>query len=268
MPPGDAGDELRQALWDVVGRLDGGNWRAVVHNSGFIGRAGAGPGHLVRWASALGLVALSMQAQAEGRVHDAWDRLSEAAALLPPQLVRRDRSTAAVLAVLRPMPADTAPLEERLVVGIARLVWREQQELADLRRRFAHGRMKARDELIEGCIQFLIWVIFDPTSFYRVKPGEAWDGTTVEPSRAVLCLYGTEIRCFANPTADTGISQAPWQDIGGYRGLAANAFDRLADRSAPAPWCGAKGTSGLVVRRGRLRAWQHACRRREDLRSL
>jgi hypothetical protein len=268
MPPQDAGDELRQALWGVVGRLDGGNWRAVVRNSGFNGHAVAGPGHLVRWASALGLITLSMQAQAEGRVHDASDRLDEAAALLPSQLVRRDRYTAAVHAVLQPMPPDAAPLEMRLVVRIARLVWREQQELADLRHRFAPGKMRARDELIEGCIQYLIWVIFDPTSFYRATLGEGWDKTTVEPSRAVLCLYGTEIRRFANPKADTGISQAPWQDVGGYRGLAAKAFERLADRSAPAPWCGARGTSGLVVRRGRLRAWQHACQRREDLRSL
>ena len=127
MPPQDAGDELQQALWGVVGRLDGGNWRAVVQNSGFIGHAAAGPGHLVRWASALGLITLSMQAQAEGRVHDAWDRLDKAAALLPPQLVRRDRYTAAVHAVLQPMPPDAAPLEMRLVVRIARLVWREQR---------------------------------------------------------------------------------------------------------------------------------------------
>ena len=270
MPSRDAGDDLRRAsaetLWDRANRSEGGNWRAVVCDAA--DRPAAGPEHLIRWTSALELVGLSMQAQAEGHVHDAWDRLTEAADLLPQQLVRHDRSTGTARAVLRSMPPDTVPLEVRLAVRIARLIWREQHELADLRDRFAPGKMKARDELIEGCIQYLIWVTFDPTSFYRARSTGSRDRTTVEPSRAVLCLFATEIRLFANPTAHSGVSQAPWQDIGAYRGLAAEAFDRLADRPVPAPWCGKEGTSGLVVRRGRLRAWQYACQRRQDLRSL
>ena len=264
----DASEDLRQALagclWDDVGRLFGGNWRGVLQRSGSV----AGPEHLVHWAAATELVALSMQAQAEGRVQDAWDRLSEAAALLPRQLVRRDRVTGVAVAVLPSMPPETAALEVRLVVVLARLIWREQHELADLRDRFAPGKTKARDQLAEGCIQWLIWVLFDPTSFYRAAADGLRDGTTVDPSRSVLCLFATEIRLFADPTAESGVSQAPWQDIGAYRGLVAEAFDRLADRSEPAPWCRREGTSGLVVRRGRLRAWQHACTRKQDLLSL
>jgi hypothetical protein len=211
-----------------------------------------------------------MQRQAQGHVQGAWELLGDAAALLPPQLVRHDRLTGIALAVLRPSPADDDPVEVRLAVDIARLIWRGQFELAELRDRFAPGRTKARDQLIEGCIRYLCWVQFDPSTFYRTSSRErAWDdGTAVEPSRGVICRFGTAVRRFGDPTADTDLSQAPWQDLGGYRGLGTAAFDRLAGRPAPAAWCGLPGTSGLVVQRGALRAWQHARQRREDLDSL
>jgi hypothetical protein len=64
------------------------------------------------------------------------------------------------------------------------------------------------------------------------------------------------------------LSQAVWQDVGGYRGLCAAASDRLAAQDAPTPWCGVASTSGLAVRHGRLHAWQHARRRRDDLTDL
>ena len=53
--------------------------------------------------------------------------------------------------------------------------------------------------------------------------------------------------------------------MGGYRGLRAAALDRLASRASPAPWCAMDGVSGLKVRIGRQRAWQHALRWREDV---
>jgi hypothetical protein len=151
----------------------------------------------------------------------------------------------------------------------ARLVWREQAELEDLRCRLAPGRVTPRDELIEACIQHLFWVEFDPFAFYRTAPGQLlWDdGTTVDRLRSVLCVRGSRLRQFADPMAGRR-SQAVWQDIGGYRGLCAAAWDRLAAQDAPAPWCGVAGTSGLPVRRGRLHAWRHACRRRDDLTDL
>jgi hypothetical protein len=266
MSTDDDGDELRPVLWVLLEAVVVGYWREVLRPPGFAGHAVAGPGHLVRWATAVRLVAQSMQLQARGRLHDAWLRLAEAAALLPPQLVRRDADTGAGLAVLRPEPPDTASADEKLVVALARLVWREQSELVDLRTTFAPDRMKARDELVEALIQYLIWVEFDPSTYHRVARGEpSWDGVVVDRSRKVLCRRGTEIRWFADPTASVELSQAPWQDIGGYRGLCAVALDLLAARRAPAPWCGQAGTSGLVVRRARLRAWQYARRWKEDL---
>jgi hypothetical protein len=171
--------------------------------------------------------------------------------------------------LLVPEPPATSPGDEQLAPRLARLVWREQFELEDLRRSVAARRCAPRDELIEACIQHLYWVEFDHCAFYRPAPGApSWDdGTTVDRLRSVLCLRGTRLRQFANPTAGN-LSQAVWQDIGGYRGLCAAAFDRLADRPAPVPWCGVPRTSGLQIRRGRLRAWQHATRRGEDRMSV
>jgi hypothetical protein len=207
-----------------------------------------------------------MQRQAQGRLDDAWDRLGEAAAVLPEQLSRRDPSTGTPHAVLVPGVPGDSPVDETLAWGVARLVWREQFELEDLRCRVAPGRVMPRDELIEACIQHQFWVEFDHFAFYRAVPGGlSWDdGTTVDRLRSVLCLRGTRLRQFAEPTAGR-LSQAVWQDIGGYRGLCAVAWDRLGAETAPVPWCGVAGTPGLAVRRGRLRAWQHACRRRDDL---
>jgi hypothetical protein len=181
-------------------------------------------------------------------------------------MFRRDDSTGTSMAVLPPEPPTGMTVDVMLAWQIARLIWREQIELEDLRRMVAPGRVTPRDELVEACIQHLFWVEFDHFAFYRTGPGQRhWDdGTTVDRLRSVLCLRGSRLRQFADPTAGR-LSQAVWQDIGGYRGLCAVAFDRLAYRPAPVPWCGVAGTAGLAVRRGRLRAWQHASRRRDDL---
>ncbi len=269
-PPAGAGDQLRSLLWAMLKALEVGHWRAVLQPPEFRGRPVAGPPHLVRWAVALRLVAVSMQLQAQGRLQDAWDRLSEAAGLLPSELVRLEASTNTVFAVLRPEPPDGVRPDVELVVGLARLIWRDQHELRHLKRRFAPGRMRAHDELVEAIVQHLFWVEFDPATYCRRPPGEpCWgDGVTVDRSRKVLRLRATEIRWFGNPGATVEVSQAPWQDGGAFLGLYADALDLLAGQAEPAPWCGVPGTSGLVVRRGRLRAWQYAHQRKEDLDSL
>lgn len=263
----DPGDELPQMLWGVVGVLEVGDWRSVLRPPGFGGRVVAGARDLVHWAMALRLVARSMQLQTQGLLQEAWDRLEHAAAMLPPSLRHRDAATDTVLVVLEPEPLKDASVETQLAWRIARLVWREQYELDDLRRTFAERRMTPRKELTEACIQYQFWVEFDPFTWYHAPPGEgAWDdGTTVERSRSVLCRRGTELRWFANPTENVALSQAPWQDVGGYRGLYALALDTLAKRAEPAPWCGVDRIAGLPVRCGRLRAWQHARQRHDDI---
>jgi hypothetical protein len=266
MGPDDGSDPAWPVLRSAVAALESGHWRVVLRPPGLVTGV-TGPGHVVRRAVALHLVARSMQLQAQGRLHDAWERVGEAAALLPPSLVRRDRSTGTARAVLCEKPSDDAPVGVAVTRRTALLVWREQYELDDLRRTFAHRRQRPRDELVESCIQHLFWVEFDPFAWYRARSAEpAWaDGTTVDRLRSLLCARGTELRRFANPTEETILSQAPWQDIGGYRGLCAEALDLLAARPRAAPWCGLAGTANLEVRRGRLRAWEYARHRRDDL---
>jgi hypothetical protein len=263
----DDPSDVVQVLTRLAAALEVGYWRRVLRPPEFGGQVVSGGEHVVRCAMALRLVAISMQRQAQGRLLDGWDRLSEAASLLPARLFQCDASTGVALALLSPVAPGGATAEERLAVAVARLVWREQAELRDLRERFAPERMKAHDELIEAIIHYLFWVEFDPSTYCR-RSSKQWswdDGVTVERSRTAFCRRASEIRRLGDPTATVAVSQAPWQDGGGFRGLYPEALDLLAEREEPAPWCGRRGTSGLVVRRGRLRAWQYARRRREDL---
>ena len=69
--------------------------------------------------------------------------------------------------------------------------------------------MKARDELIEGCIQYLIWVIFDPTSFYRATPARRGTRRPSNPRERCCASTAQRSRRFANPKADAGVGQAP-----------------------------------------------------------
>jgi hypothetical protein len=252
----------------MLAALEVGDWRAVLHlaRTRPDARIVVGSARDTQLAAMLRLMARSMELQAMGDAHDAWDRLEEAAKGLPIALrmpVRASQPSLAAL-VLEP-PGGRADV--MLTWRAARLVWREQFELAGLRRRFAPGLMKPRDELVEACIEHISWIEFDPFTWYRPAGGRTsgpTDRTSVARERSLLCSRGTRLRQFADPTAGE-ISQSVWRDIGGYRGLCAEALDRLADRPTPAPWCGAERTAGLEVRRGRLRAWEYARDRGDDL---
>lgn len=252
-------------LQTMTDTLELGHWRAILRpGAERPGETGAGPRELVLWAVVLRMVSLSMQRQAQGRVQEAWDRLGEAADLLP--VARRQPTPPGDVARAALRPARRgASVDEELARRITRLVWREQFELTDLRNRFSPGLQRARDELVEGCIEHLCWVEFDPFVFAQLPPGAAaWDdGTSVGRERSVLCLRSTRLRQFADPTVGA-LSKSVWIDIGAYRGLCAEAFDRLADRPAPARWCGTADASGMKVRLGQLRAWEHARRWRAD----
>ncbi len=266
MCTGGALDELRHMLRLQVDAVELGHWRAVLHpEAARLEVRVAGPRRLVMWGVVLRMVARSMQLQAQGRVHDAWDLLGKAATLLPRGRRRPIGSGEFAGAVLLP-PRD-ASVDEELAWRITRLVWREQFELDHLRELFKSGELKPRGELTEACIENLSWAYFDPFVCSRRGPGApAWDdGVSVDHERSTLCRRGTRLRHFANVTNRKPISKSVWDDIGGYRGLCAEAFDRLADRPAPAPWCGTVSTSDLKVRLGRLRAWEHARQWRDDV---
>lgn len=272
LPMGGDG-ELVHLLRGAVTVLFLGGWRTILWPPEFRGHPIDGPEYLVRLAAALRLVARSQHLQAQGHLQDAWNRLSEAADLLPSALKWRHEPTNTVFA-RRPEPPNVMRADIALVVDVARLIWAAQFELRHLKREFAADReRKAHDELIEAVVHYLQWVEWDPATDEDPPPGALpWDdGVTVDRRRTPLLDRATDIRWFCNPSAETGVSQAPWQDNDGFCGLHALARDRLADRPEPVPWRGLPGTTGMVVRCGALRAWKHAVERKEDqgkLRSL
>lgn len=251
-----AGLQLLLAMLDALER---GDWRTVLRPGGLGERGFAGPRYLVLLALTLRLVARSMQRQAQGRLDEAWSRLDEAAALLPRELRWVD-SDGATRAGLPSAASRDAPVEEQLAKRVTRLVWREQFEAARLYDTFAHDRETARIVLVEAMIQYWYWVLFDHTTWFRTPPGTmVWDdGVDLDATRAVLCVRATRIRQFANPTNGRPVSQSVWRDVGGYRGLYAEALARVATMESVAPWCGCAGAEGLPVRPAREKTWQHA----------
>jgi hypothetical protein len=210
---------------------------------------------LVRGGVALEHAARSMQLRAQGCVTEASNQLGVAASQLP-RLCDTATTSGRAVAVVMPEP-DGASSDEHLAWRVARLLWREQLELQDLRQRLAPGRMKPREELIEACIEHLCCVEFDPFAWPELGRSVPDDGITVDPTRQTLCRRATRLRQFADPTRGE-VTQSVWRDIGAYRALRGAALTQLAARSVPAPWCGRRGTAGLKVCRGRLRAWRFA----------
>jgi hypothetical protein len=258
MPTDGRGDEPRQTLQAVLDALDVGDWAAVLHPDPArpSGRPIAGSRKLIRLAVLPRITARSMQLQSQGDVFGAWERLAEAARRLPTWYSSAaDRARAALR-----LPPRGPDVEAEVAWRVARVIWREQYELDDLRRRFARGLMTPREQLVQACIEHLVWVDFDPYCRCGAQDGDL----PPDRSRASLCLRGSRLRQFADPHA-CDISQSVWRDIGAFPGLCAEALDRLADRPAPAPWHGVAGAADLHARRGRLRAWNHALTRRDDL---
>jgi hypothetical protein len=259
----DAAVELRRLLRAVLDALEVGDWRRArrLLVDAQVSEVGLEP--LVRGTVALEHAARAMQLHAQGFVFEAFDEFGIAATQLPRLRKGATATPERAVALLMPEPDDPHS-DEHLTWRSARVVWRGQFELGDLRRRFAPGRMRARDELVEACIEHLCCVEFDPFAWPESERPTPDDGVTVDRTRLVLCHRATRIRQFADPTRGE-VTQSVWRDIGAYRRLRGAALSQLATRTAPAPWCGVRGTSGLKVCRGRLRAWQYAHIWRDDL---
>jgi hypothetical protein len=255
MCPG-SGADLRKLLKSVLHALEVGDWRRARRLLVEAKLFEVGLESLVRGIVALEHAARAMQLHAQGFVFEAFDEFGIAATQLPRLRTGTTATPGRAIALLMPEPDDPRS-DEHLTWRIARVVWRGQSELGDLRRRFAPGRMRARDELVEACIEHLCCVEFDPFAWPESERPTPDDGVTVDRTRLVLCHRATRLRQFADPTRGE-VTQSVWRDIGAYRRLRGAALSQLATRTAPAPWCGVRGTSGLKVCRGRLRAWQYA----------
>lgn len=259
----DAGADLRKLLKSVLHGLEVGDWRRArrLLVDAQVSEVGLEP--LVRGVVALKHAARAMRLHGQGFVFEAFDEFGIAATQLPQLCKGATATPQRAIALLMPEPEDSRS-DEHLTWRIARVVWRGQFELGDLRRRFAPGRMRARDELIEACVEHLCCVEFDPFAWPESGRPAPDDEITIDPTRQMLCRRATRLRQFAEPMRGE-VTQSVWRDIGAYRGLRGAALTQLATRTAPAPWCGVRGTSGLKICRGRLRAWQYAHIWRDDL---
>jgi hypothetical protein len=260
-PADQPGDSEFQALELAVAALEAGNWRAAIA----LLRAD-GSSH-DRLTAAANLLALSMFCQAIGDVDAALRHLDAAARILPSTLTREDRANQLIL-VNPPRLADQDPAEHspaHQTWSVCRIAWREQTELIAIRDRFRLSSRTARDELIDACIEYLIWVEFDPWT-WRHPNQDQWLrqlGIVVPasfgiPRRKDMCARASALRKLAIATLGD-VSESVWKDIGGYRGLREQALRRMA-RRPPAAWNRglAPSTQDVPAQRGRSAAWSYA----------
>lgn len=245
---------------DMLLALEVGNWPLVLHHDLQLANDQSHTAAMLR--AVLRLVAHSMRLQAEARPLDAWNKLGEAAYLLPP--AHRGppaQPGGAPIAVPTPDLRHNASFAEELTWQTARLVWREQSELADLRRKFASGLMKPSEELVEACIEHLSWIEFDPFARSEaVRPSARKDKAIVNvfrDSRSALLERATRLRQFANPAAQA-MNESVWRDIGGHSKLVTTTLSQLAGRVRPTAGSATDSPSDVPARLGRLRAWEYA----------
>lgn len=199
------------------------------------------------------VVASSMAAQARGHVEVAWQQLGNAARLLPRGLSRPPTHGDTRLVVLMPPPTDE-PDVARWIWQTARVIWREQHELEDLRARLS-SEDSPRFDLTCAGIEHLRWGEFDP--FVWCRPAVSGDRAGVHRSRSNLCARANRLRKFAEPTAKD-LSASVWRHLDGYHGLRAEALTWLAHHDL-VPWTSGNALADAVpVRLGRLRAWDYA----------
>ncbi|GLY19267.1 hypothetical protein LWF15_04720 [Kineosporia rhizophila] len=242
-------------------RLECGDWREVLVLLGGDGTS------THRLAAVTHQLALSMFQQTVGDVEQAWTALTDAAKGLPPALTKVDPDTGHVAAVLHTatmiLGPDQGP-ERHLTLALARITWREQTELGQLRN--PHLYAGARDALIRACQEFLAWVEFAPETWRRqIPPGQLQGfGLTVprslhQPTRKNLCDRASKLRKFADP-AQGDVSDSVWADIGGYPGLKALALEGLSTQHIVSWRLGPRSHSSqqIPLRTGCVTAWRFA----------
>ena len=113
--------------------LEVGDWRTALRLGGRAFVNGEGP-EIPMLAVTLRTAAAAMRDQAAGDLAAAVRQLSDGAGMLPPRL-RRLSPEAQLLASLTPEPLGTSPIGPAFWAWrAARVIWREQWLIADLRR--------------------------------------------------------------------------------------------------------------------------------------
>jgi hypothetical protein len=258
-------EEAQEWLTGSIDALEQGNWRLALQLCG--GDVVATEFGLVELGLLLSAAATSIYSLGIGDVSAARRQLSAGAGMLPPFL-RRAGADGHVLANLVPRPSSAQPLRSVLAWRAARILWREQCLIAELLNRLREHD-SPRDHLVEAYIQRMGEVEFSPFSWYRpARPTPRPRRKPVDPSvtltRLDMLLRASRLRKLALPEAGD-VSQSPWHDIGGPRGLRAEALSRLASRPEPLGPETKHLSDPIPIRLGHLRAWEYARQWRIDV---
>jgi hypothetical protein len=202
-------------------------------------------------------------ALAAGDLASARRQFFDAAALLPAGLTRPGRDGRRLASLTSEPSGAGCSANARWTWQTARIVWREQSLIADLITQLIKSPAP-RDHMVQAYIQFMFEVEFSPFAWYRPTKECTLNDPPVTPTRIDMCRRASNLRKLAVPMAGD-VSKNVWLDIGGHRGLRAEAQARLADRPLT-PWATETSLRGQVpVRLGRRRAWNHAQLWKRDL---
>ena len=259
----DAAARLEQELLrPAIRALEVGNWNnaSALFN---VAQTAGDRSDAVSLVVIVRTIAGAMGSQASGDIQAAIRQYAAAEAMLPPGLTRTtsDGVRRVALPVAEPVGNGEAMIA-RLFWRAARIIWREQYLIDDLRQQLRR-LAKPRDHLIEAYIQFQFEVEFSPFAWDEL-PKRTQPDPPVTPSRSSICRRASHLRKLALPrTGD--VSETVWKDIGGHRGVRATAQARLAERPLT-PWVDEIGLRvSIPVRFGRQRAWEHARQWKLDL---
>jgi hypothetical protein len=234
----------------MVRAVEAANWR-VVHYEYRARFADAAQGRGAPLYLTVNAIARAQRWQALGQLPLASREIADAARMLPRATSPRPSPSGLGLIDLTPPP----PRREGLSYWAwraARVLWREQQEMLDLKVRLRHA--EPAEVLRAALVERLRCVDKDPWTWGPIIRD---DGINLLPSRKDLLDRATDLRQFARPPAGDVVPKT-WQRAGGYGGLYANAMCWLAKEDL-VPWAGINPLAdGIPVRCGRRYARREA----------
>ncbi|HEY3514448.1 MULTISPECIES: hypothetical protein [Kribbella] len=231
---------------EVIGALESGNWRTALRT------LGTGPAGDAYVGANLRTVARAMEFRAAGAHGRAWDALGIAAAGIArrqPGVPMQQTDGTARLAL--------PPEHDGPAYRVIRLIWREQSELARLRRLAADrpsGIPQDRHILVLAFVEYLTWLELDGETGLTELPA---DGEQVvelrERRRDGYLRSATDLRHLPSPRAGS-MTKTVWDRAGGYHGLRRLALLELAERPEP-PWTDSSAPASCPARSGARMAW-------------
>ncbi|MBP2354492.1 hypothetical protein JOF29_005602 [Kribbella aluminosa] len=140
---------------------------------------------------------------------------------------------------------------------VFRLIWREQSELARLRR-LAAGRPSGipqdRHILVLAFVEYLTWLEFDAETGLTELPADREPVAELrERRRDGYLRSATDLRHLPSPRTGS-MTKTVWDRAGGYHGLRRLALLELAARPEP-PWTDSSAPASCPARSGARMAW-------------